>query len=75
MKYFTSDDMTFLHFTSDEMVLGLLFLKNKEKKWKKKQTYHSVRLSPEYHVLWELHASVKFAVCYIRVQMDNAGQL
>ena len=70
MKYFTGDDTTFLYFTSDDIVLELLFL-NKEKK--RKKTYHSARLSPEYLVLTELHASVEFAVCYILVQMDNAG--
>ena len=63
--------MTVLYFTGDDMVLELLFLKTKEKK--RKKTYHSARLSPEYLVLWELHASVEFAVCYINVQMDNAG--
>ena len=69
VKYFTSDDMAFSYFTGDGF--GTTFLKTKKRRGKK--TYHSARLSPEYLVLWELHASVEFAVCYIHVQMDNAG--
>ena len=64
--------MTFLYFTRDDMVFELLKKKKKKKK-KSEKTYHSARLSPEYLVLWELHTSVEFAVCYIHVQMDNAG--
>ena len=57
------------------MVLELLFFKSNDKvltiENNRNKPYHFARLSLEYLVLWELHASVEFG--YIHLQMDNAG--
>ena len=71
MKYFTSDGVTFFY-TSLVMIWFWNYLK-KIKDKKRKKTYHSARFSLEHLVLWEVHASVGFAVFYKHVQMDNAG--